>query len=155
MLLEKVKSPRRDNMPTARNMQELQKMLMDELNKSMREVATKTKEDMKKQVEWYYEGTTPKQYVRTYHLKNTPSVTRVMTHGKECSFDAYLDSEYTYTTGKKPTMMDVLKLTNDFQQNSSVGWLRRGIGNPGYWERAKNAMSNSFDRILSSHFDKI
>ena len=136
----------------ARNMSQLQSEIMAQMKKAMNTVSNKALADMYEETGDFYEGTEPKIYDRTGALGDTPRTTNISTNGDSVEFKAYLDKEYTYTTGKNPTMEDVLNLTNDGITNSSVGKLRKAIGKQGYWERAEEKMEKSLGDTMKKYF---
>ena len=137
---------------TAKNMKELENMLKKEMRKVMEVSSQKMLADMEEETWDYYSGSTPAMYQRTGTLGDTPKVTAVSVDGNEVSFDAYLDTDFRYKTGKQPTMLDVLRLANNGITTSSVGKLRRTIGNRGFWERAEKKMGKTFNSTMRKFF---
>lgn len=135
------------------NMEQLQRELQRHLEKAMNAVSKKALEDMYEETGDYYEGTNPEVYERTGALGDTPRVTSITKTGNGAFFDAYLDLNYRYTTGRNPTMEDVLNLADKGITNSSVGRLWRTIGKSGFWERAENKIQNDFNNIMSTYFE--
>lgn len=110
-------------MPTAKNMKQLNQMLMKNLQKALDEANRKILEDMCEETEDFYTGGTPVKYQRTGALGDTPRTTAVSakttSNGGSASFDAYLDTSEQYTTGKRPSMKTVLTLANKGGDSSS------------------------------------
>lgn len=137
----------------AKNMKQIESMLMQEIEKAMNEASKKALEDMKEEVSGFYAGGTPTMYERTGALGDTPRTTSLTVTGNEISFNAYLDENHRYTTGKNPTMEDILNLTKATPvHNSSVGYLRSVRGRVGFWERAKDKMERDFNETLRKTF---
>lgn len=137
----------------AKNMKQIESMLMQEIEKAMNEASKKALEDMKEEVAGFYAGGTPTIYERTGALGDTPKTTKPSTSGKTVSFNAYLDENHRYTTGKNPTMEDILNLTKAAPvHNSSVGYLRSVRGRVGFWERAKDKMERDFNETMNKFF---
>lgn len=136
----------------ARNTSDLHAEILAQMKKAMNTVSIKALADMYEETGDFYEGTEPKQYNRTGALGDAPRTTNISDNGDSVEFKAYLDKEYTYTTGKNPTMEDVLNLTNDGITNSSVGKLRKAIGKQGYWERAEEKMEKSLEDTMKKYF---
>lgn len=134
-------------------MQELKNALLKEMGEAMKVVSNKALADMREETEGFYTGKEPKVYQRTGELGNTPQITDVTRGGNEVSFEAYLNAEGSYTTGKKPTMLDVLNLADKGITNSSVGRLRHTIGKRGFWERAEKKIEKDFNSTMSLYFD--
>lgn len=137
----------------AKNMKQINSMLMRELRKAMNITANKVLSDMYDETGRFYDTKPPAIYERTGALGDTPRITTLTTMGNSVSFDAYLDTNHVYTTGKNPTMTDILNLTKEQPvYNSSVGYLRAAIGNGGFWERANRSMEHRLDDTLKSFF---
>lgn len=144
-------------MQTARNLTELNQMLMKEMRKAMKVVSEKSLADMYDETEGFYAGTTPKVYERTGKLGDTPRTTGLKEDptdvGGEVTFEAYLDTNYTYTTGKEPTMEDVLKIANNHKYtHSSVGRLRPPIGKQGFWDRSLKKIQENLNEVMGNYF---
>ena len=145
-------------MPVARNMMQLNNMLMRELKSTMKKVRKKSKEDMKEATKWFYDGGEPEMYVRTGALGDTPKVTYnnsyTYSNGGEVSFTAYLDKSHVYTTGDRPDMEKVLDLANDgIQWVTANGYYARNtVGNKKFWERAEENIEKDFESTLSKTF---
>ena len=145
-------------MPVAKNMKQLNDMLMRELKSTMKKVRKKSKEDMKEATKWFYDGGEPEMYVRTGELGKTPRVTyndsHAYTYGGEVSFTAYLDDSYVYTTGDQPDMGKVLDLANNgIKWITSGGYYARDtVGNQKFWERAEENIEKDFEGALSKTF---
>ena len=134
----------------ARNKAEIDAMLMAALYKMMHATSKDILKDMDESMHDYYRSGTPTVYNRTYTMWDTPTTSPIETDTikKSASFNAYLDTNYRYTTGKRPTMKDVLLLANDDVTSSSVGYLRSTVGNMGFWEKGiKNANKRLDDNI--------
>lgn len=139
----------------AKNIKELNAMLQKELRKAMNVVSEKTLEDMYEETGEFYTQGEPKMYVRTGALGDTPRTTSLSSTNNSVSFEAYLDEKHQYTTGKNPSMKDVLKLANNGITNSSVGKLRKTVGKQGFWEEAEKKIEKDLDNTLSSFFEKM
>lgn len=136
----------------ANNMSELNAMLMKELVKAMNITSDKMLEDMYDETGKFYTKGHPKMYQRTGALGDTPRITAVTTGVNSASFEAYLDETHGYTTGKTPSMHDVLELANYGNTNSSVGYLRPALGSKGFWEKSEKKMEKTFGRTLRQFF---
>lgn len=137
-------------------MSQLNAILMKELKKSMNLTSKNVLMDMYEEVGGFYtNGKEPIMYERTGALGDTPRTTSISASSNEVSFEAYLDKEHQYTTGKSPTMSDILNLTKlKPERNSSVGYLRMVKGKVGFWERANQKMGERLDESLSRFFKK-
>lgn len=132
----------------ARNMAELRNMLMHEAQKAMTVASEKILAEMYHQTGDFYTGGEPKMYERTGTLANTPKTTALSTQGTSVSFDAYLDQSGSYTSGKHPSVGDVLELTN----SGSFPGLRPAVGKTGYWDRAETNMEKILNDVLRKVF---
>lgn len=138
----------------AKNMKELNAMLMSELRKSMSVASDKMLGDMYGETGDYYTEGSPKEYVRTGALGDTPRTTAVSVSGNTASFEAYLDKNHQYTTGDNPNMEQVLNLANYGTPwtTKSGSKARQTVGKKGFWERAEKEMERTFNATLSKSF---
>lgn len=137
----------------AKNMKQIEFMLKKEVQKSMERVSKRALEDMYEETGNFYTGKEPEMYERTGALGDTPRITSLSVSRNEISFNAYLDEKHKYTTGKNPTMEDILNLTKATPvHNSSVGYLRSVRGKIGFWDRAKDKIERDFNEILRKTF---
>ena len=127
-------------------------MLMQELRKAMNVTSEKALADMYDETGKFYTGGKPKVYQRTGALGDTPRTTALSVGGQSASFDAYLDQTHGYTTGKHPSMHDVLELANSGKTSSSVGNLKPTVGKSGFWERSEKKMKKTFERTMKQFF---
>lgn len=133
----------------ARNMAELRNMLMREAQKAMARVSARAMDIMSERIGEFYAGGTPQEYMRTYQLWRTPKTEDIRTSGNEVSVKLYLDQSGSYTTGKHPTMGDVLELTN----SGSFKGLRPAVGKAGYWDRAVQDIERMANDVLGETFN--
>lgn len=142
-------------MPVARNMDELNRMLMKELSKAINKVAGEILKIMEDATDEFYAGGEPKVYERTGELGKTPKITKVKETNNQISFGAYLEQSHQYSTGKNPNMLQVLLLTNDMMTyQPNIGSLRQAVGSPEFWDRALERMEIAYDDVLSSFFTR-
>ena len=139
---------------TANNMSQLNAMLMKELRKAMHVTSEKMLADMYEETGDFYTKDEPKLYMRTGALGDTPRTTAVSTVGNEVFFKAYLDKNHQYTTGKNPTMEDILNLANSGITSSSVGKLRPVVGKSGFWDRSEQKMEKTLTDTMNKFFPK-
>lgn len=140
----------------AKNMNELNKMLMKEIQKAMKVTSEKVLGDMYEETGGFYTQGSPKMYQRTGALGDTPKTTAISTMGNEVSFEAYLDKNHQYTTGSNPNMTDVLNLANYGKQftTKNGGKARPTLGKKGFWEESEKKMEKTFDDIMKKFFSK-
>lgn len=143
---------------TAKNMSELNTMLIKELRKAMNTTSDKVLADMYDETGKFYTKGNPVMYERTGALGDTPkttspTVTSFGNRGK-VSFDAYLDTNYQYTSGDNPNMQQVLELANYGTPwiTSSGATAKPTLGRKGFWERAEKNMEKSLKYTLKNFF---
>lgn len=134
-------------MPTAKNKRELEKMLMDSLETTMKKVASKSLKELKSTTnEFYHTGAKPKLYQRTDKLKNTPQVSPITCNKTVISFEAGLDTSGQYTTGSNPSMYQVIQ------------WAEHGeagiTGGPLKWDKAKDNIKKLFREEMKKKYEK-
>lgn len=138
----------------AKNMKELEQMLLKEMKKAMSVTSKKISEDMYDETGNFYTKGKPQMYERTGALGDTPKTTEIFSVGNTVSFKAYLDTSSKYTTGDNPSMEQVLDLAN-----YGKPWVTKGgqnarptLGNQGFWDRAEDKMQVTFDRTMKQFF---
>lgn len=136
----------------------IRQAILKDMQKAMRIISDKALADMYEETADYYTGGEPIPadeggYVRTGALGDTPRTTALSTGGNEVSFNAYLDTNYVYSTGKNPTMTDVLNLADKGQTSSSVGKLRKTVGKKYFWKRAKDKIEKDIDKTMRDFFE--
>lgn len=134
-------------MPTAKNKRELEKMLMDSLETTMKKVASKSLKELKSTTnDFYHTGTKPKLYQRTDQLKNTPQVSPLTRNETSISFDAGLDTSGQYLTGSNPSMYQVLQWAEHGEAGITGGPLR--------WDQAKEKIKKTFREEMQKKYEK-
>ena len=136
-----------------KNMRELERELKQRLRKAMQVTAKKVEADMYEEMGGFYTGGNPKIYERTGALGDTPRTSALTSSGLQMEFEAYLDTNHQYTTGKQPSMRAVLAVANDHGLASSYV-LRPPVGNQHFWERAESRMEKTFHDTMRSFFEK-
>lgn len=139
----------------ARNMNELNAMLLHEITKAMNITSEKVLAEMYGETYMFYTKGKPKVYKRTGALGDTPRTTSPTVVGHLVSFDAYLDLRHQYTTGKTPSMLDVLRLANSGITHSSVGCLKPTLGKNGFWEASEKKIERTLNTTMRKFFRKI
>lgn len=143
---------------TANSMSELNAMLIKELGKAMNVTSDKVLADMYDETGKFYTKGKPVMYERTGALGDTPKTTSPTIssfgNGGEVSFDAYLDTNYQYTSGDNPSMQQVLELANYGTPwtTKSGATAKPTLGKKGFWERAEKKMEKTFNRTLKKFF---
>lgn len=140
---------------TAKNMKELEQMLLKEMRKAMNVASERMLADMYDETGGFYTQGNPKMYQRTGALGDTPKTTAVSSSGNVVSFKAYLDTSGSYTTGDNPSMTQVLDLANYGKPwtTKSGSPARATLGKKGFWERAEKKMQRTLDRTMRQFFN--
>lgn len=140
---------------TAKNMKELEQMLLKEMRKAMNVASERMLADMYDETGGFYTQGNPKMYQRTGALGDTPKTTAVSSFGNVVSFKAYLDTSGGYTTGDNPSMTQVLDLANYGKPwtTKSGSPARATLGKKGFWERAEKKMQRTLDRTMRQFFN--
>jgi len=141
-------SIKKSNMATSRNIAELQRDIMKSMQKAVRVTEQKALADMYEETGGFYTGGEPVMYERTGALGDTPKTTSPKVNNDSVSFEAYLDQSHGYTTGKNPSMTDVLHLTNDGNYHG----LRPAVGKTGFWDRAEEKIEKDLNSTMGSFF---
>lgn len=140
---------------TAKNMKELEQMLLKEMRKAMNVASERMLADMYDETGGFYTQGNPKMYQRTGALGDTPKTTAVSSSENVVSFKAYLDTSGGYTTGDNPSMTQVLDLANYGKPwtTKSGSPARATLGKKGFWERAEKKMQRTLDRTMRQFFN--
>ena len=136
-------------------MKELEQMLLKEIRKAMNIASEKVLADMHEETEGFYTEGKPKLYDRTGALGDTPRTTGIHSAGNIISFKAYLDTSWNYTTGDRPSMTQVLNLTNYGKPwTTKRGYTAKAtLGKKGFWERAENKMGKTLELTMKKFFN--
>lgn len=139
---------------TATNMKQLEQMMLKEMRKAMNVASEKMLADMYDETEKYYTKGKPVAYQRTGALGDTPKTTSLSQIGASVSFEAYLDTDYQYTTGSDPTMEQVLDLANyGIPFTTKNGYPARAtLGKKGFWERSEKKIEKTLNRTMKKFF---
>lgn len=140
----------------AKNINQLQAEIMAKILKAMNEVAGEALKAMNDGIDYFYSGGVPLVYERTEAMRDTPTISKIKESGDAISFEAYLNTQHNYTTGKNPNMLQVLLLTNDLETNQpNIGYLRKAVGSPHYWDRVLAIMERAYYNVLDKYFTRI
>lgn len=135
----------------ASDMKQLEAMLSKEIRKAVHTASEKMESDLYEEVYGFYTGGEPKVYKRTGALGDTPRTTAISQDGNTVSMDIYLDLKHRYTTGKHPTMYQVLNVANDHSYASRY-ILNPPVGSQGFWDRAEIKMKDTYNQTMRSFF---
>ena len=136
-------------MRVVNNDAELEAAIMKDISAAMDLAEKKALATMHKAISDFYAGGYPSVYQRTYQLSNTPEITDRKRTKFTASFLAQLNDHGSYTTGSRPSMAQVLQLTNE----GSAPGLRPAVGAPSYWDWAEVQIGQDFDSAMKQYFD--
>lgn len=127
-------------------MDELQQAILQRIQDAMNDASQDALSELHRATDEFYAGGTPVRYERTGLLGKTPKVEAAEINGNTVSFEAGLETGYGYSTGKHPTMSEVLTLAN----TGFYSGLRPTVGQPYFWNKAKeNIIRNTEQKIRS------
>lgn len=127
----------------ASNMAQLEQMLMNQMKKAMNVAAEQMKADVHEQVSSFYTQGSPRVYVRTGALGDTPRVTPTTDSGKSISYEVYLDQSHNYSTG---TWDMATVMANAESGGGGI------LGKPGFWQRSQSSFQQTLDMVMGSFF---
>lgn len=122
----------------------------------MHEASQEAKKDMDSEMDNFYTSKKPKEYKRTGEMKKTPKVTPITTQitspvSGSVSFEASLETSHRYTSGKNPTMTQVLEVAENHKK-ASYYKLRPPVGRQGFWKRSEEEIEKDLNRAFRKRF---
>lgn len=122
----------------------------------MHEASQEAKKDMDSEMDNFYTSKKPKVYKRTGEMKKTPKVTSITTQitspvSGSVSFEASLETSHRYTSGKNPTMTQVLEVAENHKK-ASYYKLRPPVGRQGFWKRSEEEIEKDLNRAFRKRF---
>lgn len=144
-------------MPIARNIEELEKQILNEMRKAMNETVANAGSILIRETAKFYTVGDPVMYHRTYALAKSPRTSRVYQEGKSLMFEAYLDTNYQYKTGSRPYMEEVLSLANDGVPFPTKNYYpaRPTLGKSKFWQRSEKEIQKTFVANMKQYFKKV
>ena len=139
---------------SARNMAELERDILNEIKKAMQVTSSGALADMYEETGDFYSQGEPVVYQRTGAIGDTPRTTALSKGGNSVSFEAYLDTSHTYTTGSNPNMQQVLELANygiPFTTKNGKQ-ARPTVGKKGFWERIEKKIEKRLEDTMGKFF---
>lgn len=139
-------------MAGATNWAALEQQIMAKMRSAMNSANTTIKADMDKETSSFYSQGNPRLYDRTGKLGKSPKTTPVSGSGKSLSFDAYLDTSYTYDMPNPKFMASWYTTTEVLvaAENSFSGILGKG----GFWRNSKAKFQKDLDSAMSKYFTR-
>ena len=138
----------------ATNYAQLEEMIRNRARQAMNSTRELSLFDMRLCVTKFYTGGTPVMYSRTGALGNTPEVSSLSDGGDTLSFEAFLNTGHGYTTGARPSMLQVLKLANDGIPfiTPSGRPAKPTVGKKGFWDDAEKRIEKDLYNTMKKFF---
>ena len=140
-------------MPTANNVAELEKMIMDQVQKAMQATQVKIKADMLKETKAFYSQGSPRLYTRTGQLGNSPRTTPVVMGGNSASFEAYLQLGSYHVPNEAFTSRGFASYFSPLEVMTAAEAGTANIkGKSGFWERSLQHMERDINTVFGRYF---
>lgn len=140
-------------MPTANNSAELEKMIMDQVQKAMQATQVKIKADMLKETKAFYSQGSPRLYTRTGQLGNSPRTTPVVMSGNSASFEAYLQLGSYHVPNEAFTSRGLASYFSPLEVMTAAEAGTANIkGKSGFWERSLQHMERDINTVFGRYF---
>ena len=143
-------------MPVANNSAELEKMIMDQVQKAMQATQVKIKADMLKETQAFYSQGSPILYTRTGQLGSSPRTTPVVMGGNSASFEAYLQEGNWYGKGNPNPAFTSRGWSSNFTPLEVLTAAEAGTahikGRSGFWERSLQHMEKDVNTVFGRYF---
>lgn len=140
-------------MPTANNVAELEKMIMDQVQKAMQATQVKIKADMLKETKAFYSQGSPILYTRTGQLGNSPRTTPVVMGGNSASFEAYLQLGSYHVPNEAFTSRGWASYFSPLEVMTAAEAGTAHIkGKSGFWERSLQHMERDINTVFGRYF---
>lgn len=140
-------------MPIANNSAELERMIVQEMQKAMQATQTKIKADMLKETQAFYSQGNPSLYERTGQLGNSPRTTGISSGGTSVSFEAYLQLGSYHVPNEKFTSRGFASYFSPLQvMTAAEAGAARIKGKSGFWERSLTHMERDLEQTFGRYF---
>lgn len=140
-------------MPVAKNSAELEKMIMDQVQKAMQATQVKIKADMLKETKAFYSQGSPILYTRTGQLGSSPRTTPVVTGGNSASFEAYLQLGSYHVPNEAFTSRGWASYFSPLEVMTAAEAGTAHIkGKSGFWERSLQHMEKDVNTVFGRYF---
>lgn len=140
-------------MPVANNSAELEKMIMDQVQKAMQATQVKIKADMLKETQAFYSQGSPKLYTRTGQLGSSPRTTPVVMGGNSASFEAYLQLGSYHVPNEAFTSRGWASYFSPLEVMTAAEAGTAHIkGKSGFWERSLQHMEKDINTVFGRYF---
>ena len=140
-------------MPVANNSAELEKMIMDQVQKAMQATQVKIKADMLKETQAFYSQGSPILYTRTGQLGSSPKTTPVVMGGNSASFEAYLQLGSYHVPNEAFTSRGWASYFSPLEVMTAAEAGTAHIkGKSGFWERSLKHMESDVKTVFGRYF---
>ena len=140
-------------MPVAKNSAELEKMIMDQVQKAMQATQVKIKADMLKETKAFYSQGSPILYTRTGQLGSSPRTTPVVMGGNSASFEAYLQLGSYHVPNEAFTSRGWARYFSPLEVMTAAEAGTAHIkGRSGFWERSLQHMEKDVNTVFGRYF---
>ena len=140
-------------MPVAKNSAELEKMIMDQVQKAMQATQVKIKADMLKETKAFYSQGSPILYTRTGQLGSSPRTTPVVVGGNSASFEAYLQLGSYHVPNEAFTSRGWASYFSPLEVMTAAEAGTAHIkGKSGFWERSLQHMERDINTVFGRYF---
>lgn len=140
-------------MPVANNSAELEKMIMDQVQKAMQATQVKIKADMLKETKAFYSQGSPILYTRTGQLGSSPRTTPVVMGGNSASFEAYLQLGSYHVPNEAFTSRGWASYFSPLEVMTAAEAGTAHIkGKSGFWERSLQHMEKDVNTVFGRYF---
>lgn len=140
-------------MPVANNSAELEKMIMDQVQKAMQATQVKIKADMLKETKAFYSQGSPILYTRTGQLGSSPRTTPVVMGGNSASFEAYLQLGSYHVPNEAFTSRGWASYFSPLEVMTAAEAGTAHIkGKSGFWERSLQHMEQDINTVFGRYF---
>lgn len=140
-------------MPVANNSAELEKMIMDQVQKAMQVTQVKIKADMLKETKAFYSQGSPILYTRTGQLGSSPRTTPVVVGGNSASFEAYLQLGSYHVPNEAFTSRGWASYFSPLEVMTAAEAGTAHIkGKSGFWERSLQHMGKDVNTVFGRYF---
>lgn len=142
-------------MPEAKNMAQLERILMNRLKTAMNVASAKMLADTMQETYSFYTQGKPRIYVRTGALGDSPKTTPVSSTGKSVSFEVYLDTDLGYEVPN--TAFTDICYASYFTGAQVLSAAEKGKarikGKPGFWSRSEQTFQKTLDDAMRQFFN--
>ena len=140
-------------MPVANNSAELEKMIMDQVQKAMQATQVKIKADMLKETQAFYSQGSPILYTRTGQLGSSPRTTPVVMGGNSASFEAYLQLGSYHVPNEAFTSRGWASYFSPLEVMTAAEAGTAHIkGKSGFWERSLKHIESDVKTVFGRYF---